>query len=114
MGTVATRIVSRDGVPRRVIGACALEATLPSGEVQKARVEQPIFRIGADPRNDLALDDPAVSGQHLELEATPDGYQITDLASSNGTFIGELRVGTITVQEPVELTLGGTRLLLTP
>jgi DNA-binding NtrC family response regulator len=114
MATVATRVVTRDGMERRVIAAVALEALLPSGEVIRARVEQPLYRVGADPRNDLALDDPAVSGQHLELEVTPDGYRISDLDSSNGTFLDGLRLGTVTIQDPVWLTLGGTRLSITP
>ena len=48
-----------------------LYCTMSGSRGNKATV--PLYRIGADPRNDLALDDPAVSGQHLELEATPDG-----------------------------------------
>jgi transcriptional regulator with PAS, ATPase and Fis domain len=40
----------------------------------------------------LLLDDPLVSGQHARLARTPEGYQLTDVGSKNGTFLGEQRL----------------------
>ncbi|MFJ9852730.1 FHA domain-containing protein [Streptomyces sp. NPDC101150] len=44
-------------------------------------------RIGRAPGNDLVVDDLAVSRRHAELRAGPDGYEIVDLGSHNGTYL---------------------------
>ncbi|KPC64006.1 FHA domain-containing protein [Streptomyces chattanoogensis] len=44
-------------------------------------------RIGRAPDNDLVVDDLAVSRRHAELRAGPDGYEIADLGSHNGTYL---------------------------
>ncbi len=50
-------------------------------------------RIGRGADNDIALDDLLVSRHHAELRAQPDGgYELVDLASSNGTFVNGRRV----------------------
>jgi cytochrome P450 / NADPH-cytochrome P450 reductase len=49
-------------------------------------------RIGRAPDNDLVVPDPSVSSYHAELRTVPDGYQIADLGSLNGTFVNERRV----------------------
>lgn len=49
-------------------------------------------RIGRSSDNDLVVDDLAVSRHHAELRAGPDGYEIVDLGSHNGTYLGGLPV----------------------
>ncbi|MEU9114027.1 FHA domain-containing protein [Streptomyces sp. NPDC048483] len=44
-------------------------------------------RIGRAAGNDLVVDDLAVSRRHAELRAGPDGYEIVDLGSHNGTYL---------------------------
>ncbi|MFG2139698.1 FHA domain-containing protein [Streptomyces sp. NPDC048650] len=44
-------------------------------------------RIGRAPDSDLVVDDLAVSRRHAELRAGPDGYEIVDLGSHNGTYL---------------------------
>jgi serine/threonine protein kinase/formylglycine-generating enzyme required for sulfatase activity len=43
--------------------------------------------IGRDQGNDLVLKDGKVSRRHARIERTSQGYQVTDLNSSNGTFL---------------------------
>jgi transcriptional regulator with PAS, ATPase and Fis domain len=45
----------------------------------------------------LVLDDPLVSGQHARLTRTPDGYQLCDLGSKNGTFVEAQRLTSATL-----------------
>ena len=45
--------------------------------------------MGKSTRNDLVIDDPAVSRHHAEIEAEGDLFYITDRQSRNGTFINE-------------------------
>jgi pSer/pThr/pTyr-binding forkhead associated (FHA) protein len=50
------------------------------------------LRIGRQPDNDMVLDDPLISRRHAEVRRTPQGWQLVDLNSSNGTFVNGRRV----------------------
>ncbi len=43
--------------------------------------------LGRGPSVDFAVDDAAVSQQHLALELTPEGYRARDLKTTNGTRV---------------------------
>ncbi|REK87395.1 FHA domain-containing protein [Streptomyces inhibens] len=44
-------------------------------------------RIGRASDNDLVVDDLSVSRRHAELRAGPEGFEIVDLGSHNGTYV---------------------------
>ncbi len=48
--------------------------------------------VGTSTTCDLRLDDRRVSRRHLAVEATPDGLRLSDLGSTNGTWVSGLRV----------------------
>ncbi|MFW6097589.1 MAG: protein kinase domain-containing protein [Chloroflexota bacterium] len=48
--------------------------------------------IGRGAHNDVVLDDDNVSRQHVRLEQTAEGWQVVDLGSTNGTFLGDNRL----------------------
>lgn len=50
------------------------------------------FSIGRDAACDLAIADMTVSRRHAMLERIPDGWLLTDLASTNGTRVNGWRV----------------------
>jgi phage tail-like protein len=52
----------------------------------------PLLTIGRSPENDVALLDDLVSRHHAELQMTPEGVLLTDLGSSNGTFIDDVQL----------------------
>jgi pSer/pThr/pTyr-binding forkhead associated (FHA) protein len=59
--------------------------------------------LGRSAPSNVLLDSPLVSHLHARLERTPDHLVVSDLASSNGTFVnGKL------IREPVELVDGDT------
>jgi hypothetical protein len=58
--------------------------------------------IGAHDNNDIWIDIPSVSGRHAVLMQTATGYTITDLNSTNGTFVNGAKIG----QTPVSLVSG--------
>jgi transcriptional regulator with PAS, ATPase and Fis domain len=62
--------------------------------------------VGTHPNNDLVLTDDTVSRYHLELQVLRDGLKVKDLGTTNGTFHGDTRVDTITVQGATRLRLG--------
>ena len=58
------------------------------------------FRIGRDPTNELAPAAPGLSRQHAVLVATEDGrLRITDLGSTNGTYVNRVRLSAARVLE---------------
>ena len=109
-----TRVVARDGGDVRVIQTCTVEVLTGPSAGKSIQVERPLFRIGAHETNDLVLADETVSQHHLELTVAPDGYRVVDLSSSNGTFLGPVRVSDITIVEPLVLHLGNSSIRVSP
>ena len=77
-----------------------LTASLPRADAN-ARMPVPLqfprgaghfFSIGRDVGCDLTIADMTVSRVHARLERTPDGWVLTDLASTNGTRVNGWRV----------------------
>jgi DNA-binding NtrC family response regulator len=64
--------------------------------------------LGTAPVCDLRLSDPTVSRRHAALELSDRGLLVTDLGSTNGTFINEARVVAGYVGERDRLRLGST------
>ena len=48
--------------------------------------------VGTSPTCDLRVDDRRISRRHLAVEATANGLHLTDLGSTNGTWISGLRI----------------------
>jgi DNA-binding NtrC family response regulator len=68
--------------------------------------------VGREQGAQIMLSDPEVSSVHCELRATNDGVLIRDLGSTNGTFVGAVKVQEATVTMRSELTVGQTRLIV--
>lgn len=61
---------------------------------------------------DVELDDPEVSRAHATLECIGGRFVLRDTGSSNGTFVGEVRIETREIEDRAEFRLGHTGLLL--
>jgi transcriptional regulator with PAS, ATPase and Fis domain len=64
----------------------------------RCRVSGAKARIGSADGNDLRLADKSVSRAHCEIEVRADAVTVRDNGSTNGTFIGEVRVRDVDVQ----------------
>src|SRR5262249_37719242 len=111
--TLVTRMLG-DGPAVRVLRTCEVEVVQGPDAGTRRRLQRPLYRIGTQESNDLVLSDPTVSKHHLEIAVVAEGYRVTDLASSNGTWLGSGRVGELTVVDPVRLQLGHTHLVVSP
>jgi predicted component of type VI protein secretion system len=55
-------------------------------------VENGTLKVGRTPDNDVVLNDPSVSRSHLELKIDGNKVTISDLGSSNGTYVNGIRI----------------------
>jgi ABC-type multidrug transport system ATPase subunit len=62
--------------------------------------------IGRDPASAIPIAEPMVSWHHAVLEATPSGYRLRDLGSSNGTFVNGMRVRSAVLQPGDVIQIG--------
>jgi hypothetical protein len=62
--------------------------------------------IGRHPDSDLFLDDVTVSRRHAIVRRDPDGYQISDVGSLNGTYVDGERIDTATLTDMSEVQIG--------
>lgn len=69
-------------------------------------------RIGRHPYNDIALDHITVSRSHCLLTLDATGMTLTDLGSTNGTYVNGRLAETTTILPGDELMIGMFRLLL--
>jgi two-component system response regulator GlrR len=92
---------TRVGVPR-------LTAVVGPGAGRGLAMTNALATVGRHPTNDLVLDDPRVSGVHLELRRAGDRVHIRDAGSTNGTWIGLHRVFEAELAVGGEITVGTT------
>ncbi|TGO05065.1 FhaA domain-containing protein [Serinibacter arcticus] len=67
--------------------------------------------LGRGNESDIVVDDTGVSRRHVEIRRTPRGVVVTDLGSTNGTFVEGNRITAATLVDGNTVTMGRTRLL---
>ena len=76
-------------------------------------LEEPILRLGREKGSTIHLHDTEVSRQHAELRRTHRDYTISDLNSSNGTFVNGKRVQQHLLASGDQVQAGATLMLYT-
>jgi pSer/pThr/pTyr-binding forkhead associated (FHA) protein len=82
--------------------AVTMEVQLDKGDV---------WTIGRDASNDVHLDDSRVSRRHARIERRDQTFVISDLGSSNGTWLGDRRIDTHSLSDGDTLTIGAAELV---
>ena len=85
------------------------------GVDQGSRFEltEPTIRLGRDPSSTIPLHDTEVSRHHAEIRWADGEYAISDLNSSNGTFINGQRIHHQQLASGDQLQVGSTLMLYT-
>jgi DNA-binding NtrC family response regulator len=94
-------------VPVRGVFAEVLE-----GPDRGARCHADQISVGTAAPSELRLTDPAVSRFHLEVRASDSGIALVDHGSTNGTWVGAVRVERAVVPPGTAVRLGATLLHL--
>jgi DNA-binding NtrC family response regulator len=105
MSDIETQLQQRPGV--QVVTSLRVEVV--DGPDRGAHaVGGETMAVGTARDNALVVGDFTVSRYHLEVAAHPGGILVTDLGSTNGTYIGNVRIERAIVPPGTLVTLGGT------
>jgi len=88
-----------------------------SGELKGRRlpIKVPVVNIGRADYNDVVISDPSVSTMHAKLQRRDAVWVLTDLASTNGTFVeGERLAGEAPLSPGTTLKFGDVSALFEP
>src|SRR3954471_18384564 len=92
--------------------AAGREVSADKERIRIGNARVPAGRDGSG--NDLALDDKKVSRFHCEIALTDKGWQLTDLDSTNGTWLDGKRVERAYLSPGSVLTVGDSSILFAP
>ncbi len=98
----------------RVLNWVVSGGTLFAPSHEPVTVDVDPIVVGRDPATNVPIDDPEVSALHFEARAVSDGVLIKDLGSTNGTFVGPLRVREAVITVPTDVSIGRTKLRIEP
>jgi pSer/pThr/pTyr-binding forkhead associated (FHA) protein len=65
--------------------------------------------IGRSDTSDVMLDDATVSRRHAEVSRTPEGWQLRDVGSLNGTYVNRERIDSVLLVGGDEVQIGKYR-----
>ncbi|HEY5880265.1 MAG TPA: FHA domain-containing protein [Nakamurella sp.] len=66
---------------------------------------------GRHPESDIFLDDVTVSRRHAEFRRTPEGYEVADIGSLNGTYVNREPIEVSPLTNGDEVQIGKFRLV---
>lgn len=90
-----------------------LFAYLPDGSLEVFELGRRGCTIGRDPSNNIALDDPRVSGKHAEVRRLRGGgWVCEDLGSTNGTLVNGREGQSPRVEDGAVLRVGDTLIVV--
>jgi transcriptional regulator with GAF, ATPase, and Fis domain len=78
----------------------------------QSTVARPRITIGRSAVNDLVLTDSSISGTHAEIVLGDTGVQLHDLGSTNGTFVGGIRIVSAFIEPGMMIKLGKSEIEL--
>lgn len=77
---------------------------------RRYQLSRPVTVLGRGAEADIVIDDPGVSRRHAEIRVGSHGSTVTDLNSTNGTFVDSARANNTVLFDGATLTLGRTQI----
>ncbi|RZO66109.1 MAG: sigma 54-dependent Fis family transcriptional regulator [Sandaracinaceae bacterium] len=109
-----TTIFTDDRATKRKLRRAKMVVVEGPDKGQELLIERERITVGRSVICDLTLADKAVSGTHFEIEAREKGFVLRDLDSTNGTFVGDLRVREVWIQPGTVVRVGQSHLEFEP
>jgi DNA-binding NtrC family response regulator len=121
-GTAGTSGPTRRELRTDVQSRESPEGGLPAAQVRVKQgtteflhpIDADSFTVGKDPANALVVKDSFISSQHLQVTRSEAGFHVRDLNSTNGTYLGAVRLFEAEIPLNTVLRVGETELLFEP
>ncbi|MBB4735457.1 FHA domain-containing protein [Micrococcus cohnii] len=73
-------------------------------------LDQDVVTVGRHPEADVFLDDVTVSRRHAQFRRRPEGYELVDSNSLNGTFVNRDRIEAVLLRTGMQVQIGKFRM----
>ena len=121
MGVILAALCAVVIVRRRSVEPSATPSTLAWLQVHEPGIQPrnvPVYsacaRIGRDPNIEIALTDPRVSTHHAEVRIDANGAMVTDLGSTNGTWVNKQQIQSQALKSGDRIKVGDTVVIYFP
>lgn len=74
--------------------------------IKEYNIDKPLLSIGRKEDNDIMIDNMAVSGHHAKIENKEGSFIITDMNSTNGTFVNGKKTVSAVLKSNDWITIG--------
>ncbi len=112
-----TQILTSPGIEVRRKRKLAIRVSDSPDEAKKGKsftFAQDEVRVGSSPDLDVSFEDRKMSREHLAIRPSDTGYLLIDLESTNGSFIGGLRIERVVIDAATSVRVGRTTLEVEP
>jgi two-component system, NtrC family, sensor kinase len=80
-------------------------------EGKQFELAEEVISVGRDASNNIRLHDTEISRRHAEFRQTPDGYNLVDIGSANGSFVNNKKIEVVPLQPGDHVAFGQTLLV---
>jgi pSer/pThr/pTyr-binding forkhead associated (FHA) protein len=82
---------------------------------KKFEIRSPLTHVGRGAHNDVAIEDDSVSDSHAKIQKKQDAWIISDVGSTNGTYVSGKRIATETaLMGAPDVRFGGVKMMFKP
>ncbi|MSS84055.1 DUF2662 domain-containing protein [Actinomycetaceae bacterium WB03_NA08] len=111
-GNVDVQAVAKRGPAAPAVGATASpDHPIIDIDGEKWLLTEAVTVVGRGSEADITVNDSGVSRKHVEFRITPTGVIITDLGSTNGTYVEGHKVDAATLVDGNQIVIGRTPIL---
>lgn len=113
-GSVELLLLEPSKAPIRPDATVRWFLQVASGEQigKKFQIQPGSLGFGRSPKSELCFSDPELSRRHCEFFLKDDVLEVKDLASANGVYVNQRKVGTATLKPGDEVRMGSVSLLV--